>query len=183
MKPTLDTRKEQLQKLATKYDFDMNQKLYGIFAYWQQPGCYGCYILTANHDQALKLKKRLVKDNYGDYDARGFCVVYDTAENLMLKYTVVPVQHYGGQGIFPDFLKEFDLFLQRTNSPEEEKAFDYALQLSEMHSTISELNDRFEDLSIAQQIDVHKEIALLQEKIEEFTTNHALDEAESSLEW
>lgn len=180
-KTTPDTRKEQLQTLAAKYDFDTTQKLYGVFAYWQQPGCYGCYILTGNHAHALKLKRRLVHRRYGDYDASGFCVVHDTAENLMLKYTEVSVVGFSDHFTFPDFLKKFKAFLKRSNGSDDETLCDFFSQVSAMHSTISKLIDCFNDLSMSQQMDVQEKMTLLKEKMEEFSTFH--DKEESSLEW
>ena len=165
----------------------MNTKIYGVFAYWQQPGFHGCYMLTTDHDRALKLKRRLVKDGYGDYDASGFRVVHDTIENLMLEYTTVSEEHHSGYFTFPDLLKEFEAFLNRTDAQEDEKVCDFATQVSTqvsaMQSTISKLNDCFDDLSISQQLHMRNQMELLQDKIEKFITYHALDEGESSLEW
>jgi len=84
-------------------------------------------------------------------------------------------------------LKEFEAFLNRTDAQEDEKVCDFATQVSTqvsaMQSTISKLNDCFDDLSISQQLHMRNQMELLQDKIEKFITYHALDEGESSLEW
>lgn len=179
----MDNRKQQLQDMAKKYNFDLNQKLYGVFAYRQQPGCHGCYLLTANADQALKLKKRLVHAGYGDYDATGFCVEQETVENLMLKYTTWSAAQ-GYSIMFPDFLKKFKQFLQRLATTEAQSAaVDFSERLSAISLTISDLEDCYDDLPTSQQADVIHQMTSIRDKIETFFAENAADAEESSLEW
>ena len=67
---------------------------------------------------------------YGDYDATGFRVEQDTAENLMLKNVCDFM-----------FLKKFEEFLQRSVTEPQSAAVDFSERLSAISLTISDLED------------------------------------------
>lgn len=134
---TRDTREYQLIKLAQKYGFDLDRKVYGVFSWLAQPCCDACYHLTCNKDYADQMKHRYQAANGHDPDIQQIRIEHGTIINLMKKNTWIPERGLSTHFTFPQFIDKFADFLDRL-----ENNTDYPERIPNCYEELDDISDK-----------------------------------------
>lgn len=170
-----EKNKKTLYEIAKKYNFDINTKIYGVFAYWQQPALNACYLLTNSHQYAIKVNKKKMRLNFSNYDVRGFHVTYGTIDELFLKHAGT----MSGECVnISDMFLNYLARQKDENSDNTSNTDSFGDQLSNIKYELETLIDR-----MTETYDLDKDnIIPLMREIKDMVENFTIED-EESVEW